>query len=55
MSYGYDKENFMEYLGYQKENGNDLTEWSVDELGNIIRDYYTYIDPNYDENNQNYE
>ena len=47
VAYGYDQEDFNDYLGYQKENGADLTNWTVDELSQCIRDYYVYIDPNY--------
>jgi hypothetical protein len=47
VAYGYDAEDFNNYLGYQKENGQDLTNWSVDEVSQCIRDYYVYIDPNY--------
>lgn len=39
-------------MSYQKENGNDLTNWTVDELSQCIRDYYVYVDPNYGQYDQ---
>ena len=47
VAYGYDQEDFNHYMSYQKDNGADLTSWTVDELSQCIRDYYVYIDPNY--------
>lgn len=47
IAYGYDIDDFNTYLGFQKENGEDLTNWTVDELSQIIHSYYSYVDPNY--------
>ena len=33
-------------MSYQKEEGEDIDNWTLDELSNCIRDYYAYCDQN---------
>ena len=47
LAYGYDKDDFMHYMSYQRDEGGDLNNWTLDELSQCIRDYYAYCDPNY--------
>lgn len=44
IDYGYDKEDFNHYMSYQKEDGADIDNWTIDELSQCIRDYYAYCD-----------
>lgn len=51
--YGYDEQNFQEYMAYAREGGDNLDNWTLDELSGCIRDYYAYCDPNYNDGEQN--
>lgn len=49
IAYGYDEDDFNHYLSYQKEEGQDIHNWTVDEFSQVIREYYAYLDPNYNQ------
>lgn len=52
VDYGYDESNFNEYMAYAREGGDNLENWTLDELSGCIRDYYAYCDPNYNDGDQ---
>jgi hypothetical protein len=44
VDYGYDAADFQHYMSYQKDDGADLDNWTLDELSACIREYYAYCD-----------
>ena len=52
IDYKYDVNDFYNYLSYQKNGGEDLHNWTVDELSQHIHGYYAYVDANYRDQNQ---
>jgi len=44
INYGYDADDFNHYMSYQREGGEVLDNWTLDELSQCIRDYYTYVE-----------
>ena len=44
INYGYDADDFNHYMSYQREGGENLDNWTLDELSQCIRDYYTYVE-----------
>lgn len=38
---GYDPGNFAVFLGKKRENGDDIDNWSIDSLIEVVREYKT--------------
>jgi hypothetical protein len=39
---GYDAGDFAHYLGWQKEDGTNIDNWSLEDLMQCVQDYYVY-------------
>ena len=53
IDYKYDVNDFYSYLSYQKTGGEDLANWTIDDLSSQIHAYYAYVDPSYAQANYN--
>ena len=46
MNKNYDTEKFSEYISNLKENGNDLNNWTFDELKDVVSSFKNQVNSN---------
>ena len=39
---GYDTTKFAEFMNYKKPNGTDVDKWSMEELIEVVNEFYTW-------------
>ena len=49
---GYDASHFAEYMAWQREDGTNIDNWSIDDLAQCVSDYYVWYEQQYQQQQQ---